>query len=65
GGSMRLYQALKDAGVLVIPGDTCFFGLDTPWDHAQQCVRISYAHEAPQLQAAAKTLGRVARSLYA
>lgn len=65
GGSMRLYQALKDAGVLVIPGDTCFFGLDAPWDHAQQCVRISYALEAPQLRAAAKIIGRVARSLYA
>lgn len=65
GGAQRLYEALKDAGVLVIPGDTCFFGLDAPWDHAQQCVRISYAHEAPQLRAAAKIIGRVARSLYA
>lgn len=65
GGSMRLYQALKDAGVLVIPGDTCFFGLDAPWDHARQCVRISYAREAPQLRTAAKVIGRVARSLYA
>ncbi|HEY0961231.1 MAG TPA: valine--pyruvate transaminase [Pseudomonadales bacterium] len=65
GGSLRLYQALKDAGVLVIPGDTCFFGLDAPWEHAQQCVRISYALDASQLRAAARIIGRVARSLYA
>jgi valine--pyruvate aminotransferase len=65
GGSLRLYQELKDAGVLVIPGDTCFFGLDEPWDHAQQCVRLSYALEDEQLRVAAKIIGRVARSLYA
>ncbi len=65
GGSMRLYRELKEAGVLVIPGDSCFPGLTDSWDHAQQCLRLSYAIDAERLRAAAKIIARVARTLYA
>ena len=64
GGSLKLYQSLKEAGVLVIPGDTCFPGLSETWDHAQQCVRMSYAVDAERLRAAAKIIGAVARASY-
>ena len=64
GGSAHLYQALKDAGVLVIPGDSCFPGLAAPWQHATECVRLSYAIDEEQLRAAAKIIGRVVRMLY-
>ncbi|MEY4642914.1 MAG: valine--pyruvate aminotransferase [Pseudomonadota bacterium] len=65
GGSTRLYTELKAAGVLVIPGDTCFPGLSADWDHAHQCVRLSYAVDAERLRAAATIIGRVAHALYA
>jgi valine--pyruvate aminotransferase len=65
GGSLELYQSLKEAGVLVIPGDTSFPGLAETWDHAHQCLRMSYAVEAEHLRAAAKIIGRVARATYA
>jgi valine--pyruvate aminotransferase len=64
GGSARLYEELKAAGVLVIPGDSCFPGLPSDWDHAHECVRLSYAVDAERLRAAAKIIGRVAHALY-
>ena len=63
--SARLYALLKEAGVLVIPGETCFPGLAEPWAHSRQCLRISYAVDAQQLRAAASILARTVRALYA
>mgnify|MGYP000698827898 CR=1 FL=1 len=42
--SLELYKRLKTRGVLVIPGDYFFFGLDEPeWAHRHECIRVSYA----------------------
>jgi len=42
--SRQLYERLKARGVLVIPGEDFFPGLDQPdWRHQQECLRISYA----------------------
>jgi valine--pyruvate aminotransferase len=39
----ELYQRLKARKVLVIPGHYFFYGLDEPWEHAQQCLRLTYS----------------------
>ncbi len=39
----ELYQRLKDRKVLVVPGEYFFFGLDQPWDHRHQCIRMNFA----------------------
>jgi len=42
--SRELYERLKARGVLVIPGEDFFPGLDEPdWGHQRECLRISYA----------------------
>lgn len=42
--SRELYERLKARGVLVIPGEDFFPGLDEPdWAHQRECLRISYA----------------------
>ena len=44
--SMQLYADLKGEGVLVVPGEPFFFGLQEPdqnWPHQHQCLRISFA----------------------
>lgn len=42
--SKELYNRLKKRGVLVIPGEYFFFGLDDPdWPHRHECIRVSYA----------------------
>ena len=41
----ELYNRLKKRGVLVIPGEYFFFGLDEQpaWPHRHECIRVSYA----------------------
>lgn len=41
--SMDLYRRLKARGVVVVPGEYSFPGLDQPWRHTQECLRVSYA----------------------
>jgi len=45
GGSQALYRRLKQRGVLVVPGDSFFPGLEQPWSHRAECLRISYAQD--------------------
>ena len=42
--SQELYLRLKQRGVLVIPGQYFFPGLDDdPWRHKQECIRMTYS----------------------
>ncbi len=43
--SFELYQRLKARGVLVVSGHYFFPGLQEPWDHASQCLRITYSQD--------------------
>jgi valine--pyruvate aminotransferase len=46
----ELYEILKKRKVLVIPGKYFFYGLDTPWEHRDQCIRINYAQPADDVR---------------
>ena len=41
--SNELYCRLKQRDVLVVPGDYFFFGLDEPWQHSQECIRVTFS----------------------
>ncbi|HUZ18400.1 MAG TPA: valine--pyruvate transaminase [Spirochaetia bacterium] len=41
--TLELYRRLKARRVLVIPGQYFFFGLEAPWRHQDECIRVSYA----------------------
>lgn len=46
--SMELYHRLKRRGVLVIPGEYFFYGLEErDWKHRAECIRVSYAMDGP------------------
>lgn len=61
----ELYQRLKQAGVIVVPGSTFFPGLDaTGWDHAQQCIRISLTASCEELVVGAQRLAAVIEAVY-
>lgn len=62
--SARLYDMLKEAGVLVIPGHDSFAGLDADWSHAHECIRISYAQDEAQVRRGVGIIARVVRELY-
>lgn len=41
--SEALYQRLKKRGVLIVAGEHFFPGLNEPWPHQRECIRVSYA----------------------
>ncbi len=41
----ELYQRLKRRKVLVVPGHYFFFGLEEPWEHQHQCLRLTYSQD--------------------
>ena len=58
-----LYELLKAAGVLVIPGSSAFIGLQEDWPHSRQCLRLSYGLDEDQLVKAARIIGRVIKGV--
>lgn len=57
----ELYQRLKERGVLVVPGEYFFYGLREPWDHQTQCLRLSYAQEAPDVERGVRIIAEESR----
>ena len=49
--SKEIYEALKKRGVLVVPGEYFFFGLeDRDWPHSRECLRISFAMDDEEVR---------------
>ncbi len=48
--SRELYKRLKARNVLVIPSEYFFFGLDEPWQHGQECIRLNYSGSTEDVQ---------------
>ncbi|MEQ8232197.1 MAG: valine--pyruvate transaminase [Gammaproteobacteria bacterium] len=59
--AQTLYERLKARRVLVIPGHYFFPGLDEPWAHQYECIRISYAQAAEQVEAGIRAIGEEVR----
>ena len=64
GGSESLYQRLKARGVLVISGHHFFPGLNQPWPHQHECLRLSYAQPIEVVSRALEILAEEVRGLY-
>lgn len=62
--SKQLYDRLKKRGVIVVPGEYFFPGLEAPeWRHRYECVRINFARPKEEVDAGfailAEELGKV------
>jgi valine--pyruvate aminotransferase len=64
GGSQALYANLKQQGVLVMAGEPFFFAWQHTWDHARECLRLTYCQPPEVLARAVKTIAREVRRLY-
>lgn len=60
----ELYQALKQYGVIVVPGSPFFPGLRQEWAHAKQCIRISLTASNEQIVAALQQLAQLTEQVY-
>lgn len=63
--AQTLYERLKARRVLVIPGHYFFPGLDEPWQHCHECIRISYAQAPEQVEAGIRIIGEEVRRAFA
>lgn len=48
--TQTLYEKLKDEGVVVVPGQHFFPGLEEAWPHKDACIRVSYAADADSVK---------------
>jgi len=61
--SRELYLRLKERGVIVVPGDYFFYGLEEDWPHRHRCLRLSYTQAAPLVAKGIRVIGELLRSL--
>jgi len=54
----ELYRRLKERGVLTVPGSYFFFGLPEPWRHAEECIRVNYAHDPEEVRLGLEVLAQ-------
>jgi valine--pyruvate aminotransferase len=50
--------------VLVVPGEFFFFGLDEPWGHRDECIRITYSQQADAVQQGIRIVGETIRDAH-
>jgi valine--pyruvate aminotransferase len=60
----ELYRRLKERKVLVIPGHHFAFGLDEPWKHPQECLRLTFSQPHNVVQEGLEILADEVRGLY-
>lgn len=62
--STDLYERLKKKNVLVMPGEPFFFGLTEDWQHARECIRLTYCQNDDVIVKAIAILGEELRAVY-
>jgi valine--pyruvate aminotransferase len=62
--SQALYEKLKARGVLVIPGQDFFPGIEAGWRHTQECIRVSYAQEESVIREGIRIIAEEVASAY-
>jgi valine--pyruvate aminotransferase len=63
--AQQLYDRLKKRNVLVVPGNYFFFGLDSPWRHSEECIRINYSQAPEAVSRGLQIIGEEMRTAYA
>jgi valine--pyruvate aminotransferase len=63
-GSDELYRRLKARGVFVVDGRHFFPGLEQPWQHRHECIRVSYAQPREAVQRGVSIIAEEVRRAY-
>jgi valine--pyruvate aminotransferase len=62
--SYELYQGLKQKGVLVVPGQYFYPGLQTDWKQKDECLRITYSQSESDVQKGLTIIAEEVKSVY-
>ena len=65
GSGRQLYQRLKRRQVLVVPGHYFFFGLEEPWQHQHECLRITFSQSEKIVEEGLTILAEEVKAAYA
>lgn len=60
----EFYQALKQVGVIVVPGSSFFPGLREDWQHKHECLRISLTATDTEIATGMQRLAKIAEKAY-
>jgi len=63
--SQELYERLKKRGVLIVPGQNFFVGMDDDWKHKHECIRVSYAQDEDTVQRGVNIISEEVAKAYA
>ena len=63
--SLELYERLKKRGVIVVPGNYFFPGLDGPWQHKNECIRINHSRDEETITKGLKIIADEVKQIYA
>lgn len=64
--TLELYQQLKAAGTIILPGEHFFPGIQSieNYRHARECIRMSYAQSDETLEKGIATIARFVKAAY-
>jgi valine--pyruvate aminotransferase len=60
-----IYDRLKNRGVLIVPGHYFYPGLNEPWDHKGQCIRMNYTAGEDKVREGIRIIGEEVKRAYA
>lgn len=60
----ELYQEIKESGVIVVPGEPFFPGLQGEWRHAKQCIRVSLTATDDEIATGMRHLAKTIEQVY-
>ena len=62
--SSELYRRLKSRNVIVLPGESFFFGLEGDWKHSRECLRLNYSGSEELFARGMRIIAEELRKLY-
>jgi valine--pyruvate aminotransferase len=62
--SQQLYERLKIRGVVVVPGEYFFPGLEEDWQHKYECIRMNYAGAEADVREGIRIIGEEVKRAY-
>lgn len=62
--SHELYQRLKERNVLVVSGHFFFPGLDEPWQHEKECIRVTYSQDEKKVAKGIQIIAEEVKKAY-
>jgi len=62
--SKELYERLKQRKTIVVPGNYFFFGMQEPWKHTDECIRMNYSQSPEVVKEGLKIVAEEVASAY-